>query len=176
MIQHLLSAALVAVSAYASTQTHPLVGAWEMQLPGAVRMENGEQTITYVKGSLEVVLQGDSLIATLASEPVEGRPARPPARLAAKSAPGSVTFTHAQRGNAEHERRGGEANVAEHLCVHGHSRRTQRHYHALHRRPRGRHGARRHFRETHKEVARSTNAGRAGTAWGCPTTAAFQNL
>jgi nicotinamide riboside kinase len=93
MIHHLLSAAVVAVSAYTLTQTHPLVGSWEMQLPGAVRMENGEQTITYVKGSLEVVLQGDSLIATLASEPVEGRPARPPARIAAKAATGPVTFT-----------------------------------------------------------------------------------
>lgn len=93
MIYQLLSAAVVAVSAATLIQTHPLVGEWEMQLPGAVRMENGQQTITYVKGTLEVVLQGDSLIATLASEPVEGRPPRPPARLAAKAASGSVSFT-----------------------------------------------------------------------------------
>ncbi|MCC6245197.1 MAG: hypothetical protein IT353_20300 [Gemmatimonadaceae bacterium] len=96
MIRELICAAFLSMaSATAPTQPHAIVGDWTMQLPGAVRMENGEQTITYVKGTLNVVAQGDSLIATLATEPVEGRPARPPARMAVatSAAGGTVTFT-----------------------------------------------------------------------------------
>jgi hypothetical protein len=87
----LLLAALV-LPRLAHAQSHPLVGEWSVSYVGGMRIENGERVPLTVKGVLTVATEGDSLIATLKSEPIEGQPARPPARFAAKSAAGKVTF------------------------------------------------------------------------------------
>lgn len=77
-------------------QAHPLVGDWSVSMAAGMKIENGEQTIIRNKGIMNVKVVGDSIIATLTMEPLEGRPARPPSRLAAKIAAGKTTFT-AQR-------------------------------------------------------------------------------
>lgn len=94
MSRTLLAALLVTLPGALAAQAHPLVGNWDLELPGGMRMENGNVTPIMVKGSLVVVVEGDSLIGTLKAEPTEGRPARPPLRLATKSAPGQLKFTH----------------------------------------------------------------------------------
>lgn len=76
----------------AHAQSHPLVGEWSVSYVGGMRIENGERTPMTVKGVLTVATEGDSLIATLKTEPMEGQPARPPARFAGKSTAGKVTF------------------------------------------------------------------------------------
>jgi hypothetical protein len=88
----LLSVAVLAFPITLAAQTHPLAGDWTVSLPGGMRVENGEPTPIMQKGTLKVVAEGDSLIATLSTEPIEGRPARPPSRLAAKRVDGKVTF------------------------------------------------------------------------------------
>jgi len=74
-------------------QTHPLAGDWSVSLASGMRIENGEQTIITQKGTMSVVIVGDSIIATLKMQPPEGMPARPASRLAAKLAAGKVVFT-----------------------------------------------------------------------------------
>lgn len=72
--------------------THPLEGTWKIEFPGGARVENGEVTITKRTGTLTITAAGDSLVAVLASDPMEGMPARPPARFSAKAQAGAVTF------------------------------------------------------------------------------------
>ncbi len=93
MSHALFAAVLLTFPAALGAQAHPLVGNWDIELPGGMRMENGVVTPIMVKGTLAVVVQGDSLVGTLTAEPTEGRPARPPARLAAKNAPGQIKFS-----------------------------------------------------------------------------------
>jgi hypothetical protein len=87
----LLSSMLFAPAALAA-QSHPLVGTWAVEVPAGMRMENGEATPIMAKGTFVFSVVGDSLIGTLKSEPLEGMPARPASRVAAKLATGTVTF------------------------------------------------------------------------------------
>lgn len=93
----LLLAALV-LPRLAHAQSHPLVGEWSVSYVGGMRIENDQRIPFTVKGVLTVALEGDSLVATLKSEPPAGLPAapspRPPARFAAKAVDGKVTFIH----------------------------------------------------------------------------------
>lgn len=73
---------------------HPLVGAWNVSIPAGTRIENGVPSVIRGTGKLTVELVGDSLVVLLAVDPVEGMPARPPVRFAAKAGPGAVEFIH----------------------------------------------------------------------------------
>lgn len=73
-------------------QDQPLAGAWQINYPAGMRIENDVATPIFTTGSLTIQAQGDSLIGTLVSAPPAGLPARPPARLAAKAGAGDVTF------------------------------------------------------------------------------------
>lgn len=81
----LLPAALAA-------QAHPLVGDWAVDVPAGMRIQNDEAVPVMAKGTLTVVAEGDSLIATLKLEPHDDQPSRSPTRLAAKVTAGAVTF------------------------------------------------------------------------------------
>ena len=70
---------------------HPLVGAWKVDFPGGMRVQNGVSTPIRLTGKFTVEAQGDSLIGTLVADPSD-QGTRPPLRLAAKSMDGSVTF------------------------------------------------------------------------------------
>ncbi len=73
-------------------QGHPLVGTWKVEFAVGMRMENGVGTAMMGSGTLTVASAGDSLIATISREAVEGIPARPPARMAAKATGPTVVF------------------------------------------------------------------------------------
>jgi hypothetical protein len=75
-----------------AAQAHPLVGEWTVTLAVGMRMENDVETPIMQTGTMSIVAQGDSLIATTKMQPPEGRPARPPSRMAAKAVAGAVTF------------------------------------------------------------------------------------
>lgn len=75
-----------------AAQAHPLVGEWSVTLAVGMRMENDAETPIMATGTMSVVAQGDSLIATTKMPAPAGRPARPPSRMAAKAGPGAVTF------------------------------------------------------------------------------------
>jgi hypothetical protein len=91
----LLSSALLLVPTLLSAQSaSPLVGAWNVDVPAGVRIEDGEPETIFARGTLDVVALGDSLIGTLKVQPPSGMPARPPARLAAKAVPGPATFVN----------------------------------------------------------------------------------
>jgi hypothetical protein len=90
MLRFALILALAATPVFA--QSHSLVGDWAVSLAAGMRMENGVETPIMQAGTLKVVSQGDSLIATLAMPPVEGRPVRPPSRMAAKVGTGAHVF------------------------------------------------------------------------------------
>ena len=94
MDRRILAIAALAVTTpfAARAQANPLVGKWEIEFPGPVRIENGDVQVTPARGTLEIRQQGDSLIATLTVAPMEGMPPRPPSRMAAAAANGSATF------------------------------------------------------------------------------------
>src|SRR5262245_9561346 len=71
-----------------AAQTHRLVGAWKVDFPGGMRIENGTPTVMRLTGTLTVEAQADSLIATVVADPTNDGPKRPPLRLAAKTASG----------------------------------------------------------------------------------------
>jgi len=93
----LLAAALltgsVSLSTAQSHDHHPLVGVWSITFPAGSRIENGTPTVITGTGRLRVEASGDSLVARLQADPVEGRPARPEARFAAKAGGDEVVFT-----------------------------------------------------------------------------------
>lgn len=89
-------------------QQPSLAGAWKITYPAGMRIEDGVATPIMATGSLTVQPAGDSLIATLATDPGPDMPARPPLRLAAKSGPGEATFIGRSKATinvngAEHE-------------------------------------------------------------------------
>ena len=90
----ILLAAAVAIPLAASAQSdHPLVGSWAVEYPGGMRNDNGVVTPVTAKGKITFAVAGDSLVATLVQEAVEGGPpARPPVRLATKTTSADVTF------------------------------------------------------------------------------------
>lgn len=92
MRRPLLLAALLLLPGALAAQTHPLVGTWDVNVPAGMRMENGEATPIMAKGTLTFTIAGDSLIGMLKTAPIEGQPERPAKRIAAKLAPGAVTF------------------------------------------------------------------------------------
>ena len=73
------------------TEPHPLVGAWTVDFPGGMRIQNGVSTPIRLIGRLTVEAQGDSLIGILVTDP-STQASRPPLRLAAKAASGNVAF------------------------------------------------------------------------------------
>lgn len=79
-------------------QANPIVGDWKISFAAGTRVENGTPTTITGTGKLIVKLQGDSLIARLIPDPIEGA-ARPESRLAAPSGTGKVTFV--SRGQAQ---------------------------------------------------------------------------
>jgi hypothetical protein len=94
----LLTAALTGGHGSAVAQGNPIVGTWKVTFAAGTRIENGTPTTITGTGKLIVQVQGDSLIARLIPDPIEGA-ARPEARLAAAGGAGKVTFT--QRGQAQ---------------------------------------------------------------------------
>jgi hypothetical protein len=86
----LIALALSAAPLHA--QSHPLVGEWSVSLAVGLRNENGVETPIMQTGSMTIVSQGDSLIATTKMQPPEGMPARPPSRMAGKVGAGPVVF------------------------------------------------------------------------------------
>jgi hypothetical protein len=75
-----------------AAQEHALVGAWTISYTAGMRMSGGTPTPITATGTLSFVVQGDSLVGTLVTDPIEGAPPRPPSRMAARHAAGEVTF------------------------------------------------------------------------------------
>lgn len=94
----LLATTLFAAPTALLAQSHPLVGSWSITYPAGMRHENGVATPITGTGTLAVVLQGDSLVATLTPNPIEGQPTRPPTRMVAAMAGDDATFV--SRGTA----------------------------------------------------------------------------
>lgn len=92
MLRQLLAATVLVAPLALAAQSHPLVGTWNIEYAGGMRIENGEQTRVMLSATLVVAAQGDSLIATLTSHAQEGVPERPAVRMAAPRANGDVTF------------------------------------------------------------------------------------
>jgi hypothetical protein len=104
----LAAAALGGGSSPGSAQAHPIVGSWKVSFAAGTRIENGTPTTITGTGKLIVQLQGDSLIARLIPDPIEGA-TRPESRLAAPTGAGTVVFL--QRGTARVNNNGEEKEV-----------------------------------------------------------------
>ncbi|MBL0178581.1 MAG: hypothetical protein IPP98_05560 [Gemmatimonadetes bacterium] len=75
-------------------QGNPLIGTWRVNAPAGTRITSEGATAIYAEGTLTIVAKEDSLIATLATQPIEGNTPKPPLRLAVRPpASGAVTFT-----------------------------------------------------------------------------------
>lgn len=115
VMRRIVRAVIVAVGLAAppaaAAQGAPIVGTWELEMTVGMRVENGEPTMIRGKGRLEVVEQGDSLVATLAVTPPDGMPARPASRFAAKKVAGNE-FAFVQRSEVRMN-----ANGEEHTAV-----------------------------------------------------------
>ncbi len=94
MLGRSIAALLVAVPFAVQAQSHPLVGAWDIEYAAGMRIDNDGPTPIMAKARMTVLAQGDSLIATVKTVPPEGMPARADMRLATKIAPGQVTFVY----------------------------------------------------------------------------------
>lgn len=94
----MLAAFIMAGAGPAAAQSHPLVGTWNLRYAAGTRIENGTPTVIHGTGKLMVQLQGDSLIARLIPDPIDGGPGRPEWRMAARTGAGPVVFI--QRGVA----------------------------------------------------------------------------
>jgi hypothetical protein len=107
----LVAALLLAVAPMAArAQASPLAGRWAIEFTAGMRVENDEPTAIRAKGTLTITEEGDSLVATLKTEPIENMPPRPEVRLAAKKGPGNaVTFV--QRSQARLNMNGEEREV-----------------------------------------------------------------
>lgn len=92
MRRPLLLAALFLLPGALAAQTHPLVGTWDVNVPAGMRIGPEGPTAIMAKGSFTFSVVGDSIIGMLKNEPVEGQPARPAKRVAAKLTAGAVTF------------------------------------------------------------------------------------
>lgn len=105
----MLAGLILAGTGPAAAQSHPLAGTWNLRYAAGTRIENGTPTVITGTGKLIVELQGDSLIARLIPDPIEGGPARPESRMAALGGAGPVVFI--QRGTARVNRNGEENEV-----------------------------------------------------------------
>jgi len=83
----IIIAALVPLAA-----PHPLEGTWQINYPWHVEIENGVPKPTMESGRMNVTAVGDSLIATIATDPSPMFPNRRKLRLAALRGPGPVRF------------------------------------------------------------------------------------
>ena len=90
--------AVLAGAAPAPAQSNPIVGTWNISYAAGTRVENGTATVVTGTGKLIVRAEGDSLIARLLPDPIDGQQ-RPESRMAAKAGTGSVIFL--QRGAAQ---------------------------------------------------------------------------
>ena len=99
------AAALGAGSGPVQAQANPLLGSWAINFAAGTRIENGTPTTITGTGKLVVQLQGDSIIARLIPDPMDGA-TRPETRMAAVNGAGKVVFVH--RGQA-HVNMNGEA-------------------------------------------------------------------
>lgn len=88
----LLATVLLAFPLALPAQSHPLVGEWKLALVVGGRMENGVVTPINGTATLTVSVAGDSLIANLQTDPVDGQPARPAVRMTALKQAGDVVF------------------------------------------------------------------------------------
>lgn len=78
----------------AVAQGNPLIGTWRVNAPAGTRITSEGATAIYAEGTLKIEAKGDSLIATLATQPIEGSTPRPPLRFAIQPpTSGDVTFT-----------------------------------------------------------------------------------
>lgn len=110
ILHNTIAAILLAVPiASAGAQDNPLAGKWAVEMAVGMQMENGELTAVMGHGTLELAVQGDSLVGTLSTVPPQGQPARPASRLAAKLVPGMTTFT--VKGSGKVNRNGDETTV-----------------------------------------------------------------
>jgi hypothetical protein len=77
-------------------QANPLLGIWRVHAPAGTRITAEGATAIYADGTLTVEAKGDSMIATLRTEPIAGGTQKPPLRFAVlPPASGDVTFTAA---------------------------------------------------------------------------------
>ncbi len=88
----LLATALLIAPTIAHAQAHPLSGKWSVEYAAGMRIENETPTPIIAKAALTVESVGDSLIATLVTEPTADLPPRPPVRLATRRVDGKVSF------------------------------------------------------------------------------------
>jgi len=66
------AAALGAGSGPVQAQANPLLGSWAINFAAGTRIENGTPTTITGTGKLVVQLQGDSIIARLIPDPMDG--------------------------------------------------------------------------------------------------------
>jgi hypothetical protein len=91
-LSFLLLPALLLPGAVAA-QGNPLIGTWRVNAPAGTRITIEGATAIYAEGTLQIEAKGDSLIATLATKPIEGGTQKPPLRFAVQPpASGDVTF------------------------------------------------------------------------------------
>jgi hypothetical protein len=83
---------LLAAVAPLAGQQSPLAGTWQLAFTAGMRIVDDVPTPLLATGTLTIEVQGDSLIGRLVTDPTPDRPARPPARLAARASGGEAVF------------------------------------------------------------------------------------
>lgn len=74
-------------------QGHPLIGTWRVNAPAGTSITRDGATAIYAEGTFTVEAKGDSLIATLVTQPIAGGAQKPPLRFAVRPpTSGDVTF------------------------------------------------------------------------------------
>jgi hypothetical protein len=87
------AASAVAVNSPALSQApHPLVGSWSVEYERGRQVENGVATPIMGKGALAIVVQGDSLVATLTSGPRPDGTTAPPAVMSSRPTADGAVF------------------------------------------------------------------------------------
>jgi hypothetical protein len=96
-MKRVLAVAMILGAAPLAAQGAPQVGTWRMTYPVMMRMENGVATPVSGQGTLTISASGDSLLATLESDPIPDAAARPPQQLSGKPSGNSVVLTGKSR-------------------------------------------------------------------------------
>ncbi len=94
----MLAGLIAAIPATVHAQAHPLAGTWSIEYPEGGRIEAGQASLMTRKGTLTVEARTDSLIGTLAPQPIEGQPARPAMRFAGARVDGTATLAQRSEG------------------------------------------------------------------------------
>jgi hypothetical protein len=92
MTRAIVLALTLCSSSTLQAQQSPLVGTWQVSYTAGMKIENGMQTLIMATGALTIAAAGDSLVATLVTDPSEEIPTRPPARMAATATTGDAVF------------------------------------------------------------------------------------